>query len=214
MTSDKAIRESEGMETNTQPRPNYKFCYLISPGSAELKDQFLNSPIKLGIALKSSQFAEVSMDKPTFNKGAGSMIIRTEKPIEGIIAKLGTWKISCKDISDKIKCQSYGVIGPISEDEDVREILKELKESEYKVEEVIRLEKKAGKNTIATQCLKIGFSCKELPTHIKIWDIPFRVRRYIPLPKQCYKCQGFGHFATNCRKPDSCLYCGENQVKL
>lgn len=194
---------------NVNSTHEYTYKYLVSPISTHTNDQFLSSPCQLGIALKSSVFSDVLMAPPIFHKGKGTMIISTKNPLSCALdsIKLGTWKVNCSLISNTRPIITYGVIGPISLTEDLSVIKSDLLDAEYPVLDVYRIHKKVSGKQIPTQCIKIGFSVKTLPTKLVIWQVPFYVRQYIPNAKQCFKCQRFGHVASSCKSKERCLFC-------
>ena len=49
------------------------------------------------------------------------------------------------------------------------------------------------------------------PESVQIGWVNCRVRIYIPRPRRCFKCQGYGHGARTCRSDDTiCVRCGES----
>lgn len=50
---------------------------------------------------------------------------------------------------------------------------------------------------------------------IGLWEdrIAIKVRSYVPLVKQCYKCFRFGHIKTFCKSEERCIICGEKAHK-
>lgn len=197
---------------NTVSDNEYPYKYLVTPISNDMKDNFLISPIKFGIALKGSAFADAIMNVPVINRGRGSVIISTKQTVSCELDKvvLGTWKVNCKPLTDQ--ALSYGVIGPICESEDLIAIKDELVSSGYPVMNIQRLYKRANGQNQSTQCVKIGFKVKELPSKVMIWFIPFKVTLYMPSVRQCFQCQRFGHFAKNCNSKSRCLFCSEEHA--
>ena len=52
------------------------------------------------------------------------------------------------------------------------------------------------------------FNTDTLPDRIFLGFQAFKVHKYIPPPTRCYKCQRYGHIATNCRSSVRCPNCG------
>lgn len=188
---------------------DYPFRYLISPISNLPKDQFLRSPVALEIALKASVFSEALMNKPVYNKNRGIIVVSTKQKVDCNLGevKLGSWKVNCKQLENSLL--TYGVIGPISEDEDLVALKEALVYAKYPVVNVERLFKRQAGINNPTQCIKIGFNIKQIPSKVYICDVAFSVRIYIPPARQCYKCQRFGHFSNSCTSKMRCLYCSQ-----
>ena len=58
--------------------------------------------------------------------------------------------------------------------------------------------------------MKIWSSSEELPDHINILYRRFPITPYVDKPWQCFKCQGYGHYASNCHNNDRCVVCSAN----
>ena len=60
--------------------------------------------------------------------------------------------------------------------------------------------------------LILTFNTTILPDHIFIGYIRVGVRRHVPNPMRCLKCQMFGHIQINCKKPSVCGKCGKSDT--
>ena len=91
-----------------------------------------------------------------------------------------------------------------------QQILSGLKK--HKVSEVYQLTKRSdNSNNNRTQMplFVLTFDTVKLPDRVQIGWTSCQVRQYIPRPRRCYKCQRYGHGATNCRSLDAtCVNCG------
>lgn len=47
-----------------------------------------------------------------------------------------------------------------------------------------------------------------LPKHVMLGFISYEVREYVPTPLRCFKCQRFGHTASQCKSKMRCARCG------
>ena len=56
----------------------------------------------------------------------------------------------------------------------------------------------------------LTFRGQQLPYSVRFTDcLNCRVRKYIPDPLRCFKCQGYGHTSLSCRGKKKCAKCGE-----
>ena len=55
--------------------------------------------------------------------------------------------------------------------------------------------------------VKLTFRSQSLPKKILLFHQSFNVRIFVDKPWQCYNCQGFGHYAKDCRKDPVCVLC-------
>ena len=76
------------------------------------------------------------------------------------------------------------------------------------VKEVYRIRKRKGDRSDPTDLFIITFNKPILPTNIKIGYLNIKVNMYIPNPRQCFKCQGYGHGKNVCRNEMVCAKCG------
>ncbi|PVF91098.1 hypothetical protein CPB86DRAFT_686490, partial [Serendipita vermifera] len=63
--------------------------------------------------------------------------------------------------------------------------------------------------------LLLSFSSKQsakeaFKEYLMVSKLPCRLRPYVPPPTQCFQCQGFGHYATDCQNPTKCARCAES----
>ena len=78
------------------------------------------------------------------------------------------------------------------------------------VTKVYKIKKKIAEGKLeTTSTLVLTFNKPSIPDRICIrTGLTERVRQYIPLPKRCFKCQGYGHITKYCRsKRDICGRC-------
>ena len=61
---------------------------------------------------------------------------------------------------------------------------------------------------VPSECLLLEFE-GELPTEIRITGLGRRpIRKYVPIPLRCFKCQKFGHIERLCKSVRRCAKCG------
>ena len=181
---------------------------------------FFRNPLQVHKNLKSSPFFNIVKPKHVrTNKVKKILAVELElkdKPKIDELLKvdtLGTWKITCYLPSTEIFV--HGVISNISEDVDLEELKEEIKIKDElidmettKLVNLIRLNKKQGDNWIPSNSIKITFTGQTLPRGILICDYDYhRVRPYIGLPLQCYRCQRPNHTALSCTNKMRCLIC-------
>ena len=87
--------------------------------------------------------------------------------------------------------------------EEIRESLKD-----QKVSDIYQIKRKNGNSLESTNIFIVTFDACHLPEKIWIGWTDCDVREYIPRPRRCYKCQGFGHAKTRCRGEEICFRCG------
>lgn len=85
------------------------------------------------------------------------------------------------------------------------EILENLKEEG--VTDVKRITVKRNGEMVNTASLILTFDCPSLPDSIRAAMYKLPVRRYVPAPNRCFRCQKFGHFASFCKDEQICV-CG------
>ena len=84
------------------------------------------------------------------------------------------------------------------------EIKEELKDQD--VTDVYRIQKRDGE---LTPLYILTFSVPTLPKTVKLGYMNCRVRLYIPKPRRCFNCQGYGHGKNTCTHEPVCAKCAE-----
>ncbi|VDI39763.1 Hypothetical predicted protein [Mytilus galloprovincialis] len=92
------------------------------------------------------------------------------------------------------------------EDEDIVSVLKAQKVS--KIQRMSYFDKQIGERK-PSRSIKLFFQTPQLPATINIGYKTYNTKLFVPKPIQCYKCQGFGHMANQCRNKKRCIKCGE-----
>jgi len=88
-------------------------------------------------------------------------------------------------------------------------ILEELRA--FKAKEIYQLKKKENGVLVNMPLYIVTFDTCNLPQEVTIGWTRCPVREYIPRPRRCYKCQGFGHGAKTCRsQKEICANCGKD----
>ena len=187
---------------------------LIKPG-LEDKQQFFHNPIEIAKAMKTSLFGSVSekVKEIRTNNTKGVIAVELKEKDSLLMQKLlglkqlGKWKVSCyMPNSDIYKLR---VISPISTDVELEEIKKYMVVGE--ANQVIKLDwlqTRTPNSWIPSTSLKITFSGDWLPDNAKISHCNYKVRPFMGLPMQCYKCQRLGHTAGSCNSTQNkCMIC-------
>lgn len=117
-----------------------------------------------------------------------------------------------KDTLNKAKMSSHipgiatgkrGVITGIPVAVSIEEIKNSLKGGD--IVDAKRLTK--GKEKLDSMSILIWFK-NEMPSKVQMGFMCYPVREYVPHPIRCFKCQRFGHVATQCRGKLRCAKCG------
>ena len=86
-------------------------------------------------------------------------------------------------------------------DEQIREELED-----QDVSSVYRIKKRDGEYT---SLYILTFNVTTLPKTVKIGYMRCKVRAYIPKPRRCFNCQGYGHGKNTCSREPVCAKCAE-----
>lgn len=83
----------------------------------------------------------------------------------------------------------------------------------FKVTDIYQMESKKDGKTEKLPTYILTFNTCNLPNEVSIGWTKCPVRLYIPRPRRCFKCQAFGHGATNCRSKTGgiCQNCAKPQ---
>lgn len=159
------------------------------------------------------------ISKASFN-AEGDLILKVKGETEANklikLTKLGNWEIKAE--RHKTLNSSKGVIfNPdlcyLSEEE-IKEGLQE-----YKAKEVYIFKRTPRDNSGATEpkpfgLMTITFDTQEPPKKIKYGFEYIEVRKYVPNPKRCKKCQKLGHTTKWCKnQQDICAVCGDEKTE-
>lgn len=78
----------------------------------------------------------------------------------------------------------------------------------------IKTRDKDTKELVDTTRIKVGFKADYVPQEIKLGFSIVQCKYYMPILRQCYNCQKFGHLANQCKTKSSvCVNCGQNHRK-
>ena len=93
------------------------------------------------------------------------------------------------------------------------QLLDELKQ--FGVKAIYRTRKRQNNVLVPTSIYILTFDTCILPEKISIGWTHCTVRTYVPRPRRCFKCQGFGHGAGSCRRETGlCVNCSEDVHEL
>ncbi|XP_064109054.1 uncharacterized protein LOC135217255 [Macrobrachium nipponense] len=148
--------------------------------------------------------------------GKGHLLIEVQSPSESSklkeIETISGNKIKCEP--HKTYNQSRGVIFSkalmkFSEDKLLKKFVKD-----QNVTEVKRIMKKEHGVLCPQPLLILTFDSLKLPEILSVAWYQFKVRPYIPSPRQCFHCQMYGHVNTSCRRKakgevEICVNCGQ-----
>lgn len=178
--------------------------------------ELINNPIKLNSMLDQSEFGNIEIKDIRVNKRKEMIIIELAESsrIEELLKIKHLNEYPIRVYTPENESYKSGVIWPVSRDADLEEIKRHLvidnKGNGDELHKIERLKKKTGETWIETESIKVTFKCKNLPQGVKIARSFYKVRPFVNMPLQCYKCQRMGHMAINCKGNVRCLVCGEN----
>lgn len=194
---------------NPQDQSNYKRFYIIKPRNPEINIWKEVDTIKANRELERILKGPPKRITELLN---GTLLIevanftQSQKIVQ--INKLDNTDVetvehnSLNFTKGTIRSERYAEL-----DDDI--LLDEL--SKYGVTEIYKIKKRSGDSLINTGTIILTFDRCELPPSVKISWISLDVRRYIPNPRQCYKCQKYNHSSRTCRAEESiCNRCGES----
>ena len=173
---------------------------------------FLHNPLNLSKAIKSSLLQPMIDDgrikEVRTNKKKNLIVLELSetglKDLDAIINmnQIGPWKIQV-DVPH-MKRIKIGVISPIDVNMDLEE-LKEYMEVKHNsinnhankdnIIKIERLKRKNGNEWVDSLSVKITFRGEQLPKAVTVCQSYYRVRPYVGIGLQCFKCQVFGHTA-------------------
>lgn len=127
------------------------------------------------------------------------------------LKKLAGYDITVRSDDNLNQCKGtiYYRNGPNYTEEQICQALN--KSGNTPVASVYRTKKKINGNLVELPIYQITFQSTQLPTHVTIGWTRCSTRLYIPRPRRCFNCQGFGHGTKTCRKTERvCVNCSES----
>ena len=184
---------------------------VIQP-SAECRTAFFSSTVKLYRLLQNSPFHSANIIQSRSNPGKGiqTVYVGDESQVDQLIkiTRLGEFEVKCfRATSLKYK---IGLIGPIEMDVNNNEIEELLTDLGYTNPKAERFVIGRGDNQRITKTMKIWLQVDQLPENVSLLYRRFPITPFVDKPWQCYKCQDFGHMASNCPNKDRCVVCAGN----
>ena len=163
--------------------------------------------------LKANKDLEIALDGPpkrVTELRNGTILIETESALQSQKIRQMT-KLNNKDITIIEHPTLNFTKGTIQAkrflQHDDQELLSEL--SKFGVVSIYRKKRKINNILTETGILILTFDTCSLPTNVKLGWTVLEVRKYIPDPRQCFKCQKYNHSSKSCRSPnDVCNRCG------
>ena len=73
-----------------------------------------------------------------------------------------------------------------------------------------RFSKKSHDIVTRYNSILLTFSEPNLPDHVSMGYQKFTIRPYVPPPIRCFKCQRYGHVASECHGAIRCVRCGDH----
>ena len=208
-SKDGSISSSNSIEHND--------VIMIKP-KREQNQAFFANNVKIYRLLQDSLFGKAGIiENKRYFKDMKQMVkIKDTKYMNELLKvnKLGEFDVECIPY-DQMKADSklkykIGVIGSFGLDTDVEELNELIKsDSESPIRKIERIKSYKTKDPTPTTLMKIWIDAEELPEYVVIMAERFKVRPFIQRTIQCYKCQGFNHFASQCKGEQSCLLCAE-----
>ena len=200
-------------EIRNRPQGEDKVMIIEPSGSSNDIKAFFNNDLLIANALEDPHIKLLDITDVRKNMSRKILIIKHKPQNQEVlrkaleVTKLGEFSVKCR--LPVIDTRSYGVIGPIGQQVKAEGLLQELSSGYKTVEKVERIKK--GKEKVDTMFLKVTFSQSNLLEYVYIGYQRYAVKEFVQTtPWQCYKCQGFGHNAMQCRYKPRCLVCGKS----
>ena len=177
--------------------------------------KFFGNPLALSKALALTALGRAGIANMVINSRQ-QLLVLTLTPSSVSLTSLlqvdniGSWAVRCR--LPLHNTSSMGVIGPLGEDTTDDEVTAALHEGGFVDATAYRILR--GRGGQKTSMFRVRFSSSKLPDAVIIGYQRFRVSVYVGNPWQCYRCQRFGHNASNCRSAPRCVACsGPHSVK-
>jgi hypothetical protein len=179
-------------------------------------EKFFGNDILLSKSIESSLFGKIGVHEMNKNFKRKILIVTLKPGNENRVSellnvnKLGNWNIRCR--LPRAHTITYGVIGPFGPDVSDEELTEILTQSGYDGAKATRIFKTSKK--IKTSMFKVMLEVSQLPHYIYLGYQRYPVKLYIDSPWQCFKCQKFGHTASDCHGKQKCVVCsGAHSLK-
>lgn len=167
------------------------------------------NPFRITEAVNKVVKGDVKKIKPL---KSGDLLIETvnKEQVESLckMKRIGEMPVSVRVAKQFNMCKGV-IFAPSLRDMEESQIVDELREC--KVIQAKFISK--GPSRVRTPLIILTFETSALPTEIKCGYLNVKVDKYIPSPLRCYKCNGFGHTASVCKKNVSCTKCAEAHVR-
>lgn len=193
---------------------------IIVEPMVECAEQYFSNALTVFRSLRNSviEKSEILDTYRNLKKKVQVFKLKTRTYINEILElnQLGEFKIKCYEPNGKNQDKfKIGLIGPIHFNTSPEEVKKLLHEAGFENRKVERMKTKKEGILIEVKTMKIWFDADKFPETVKLMYEQFKVTAYVPRPWQCYRCQGFGHDAKNCKRGPKCVFCaGDHLVEV
>ena len=200
-------RKLSNGEQNGKISNHARFVYIKS----EMKDVPMTkaNPFRVTEAIKKVVKGDVKKVKPL---KSGDLLVEASNKaqVESLckLKQIGEMPVSVR-VARQFNITKGVIFAPCLLDMEELEIVEELKSCKVVQAKFIN----KGPARKKTPLIILTFDSNTLPTEIKCGYHNVRVDRYIPPPLRCFKCNGFGHTASVCKKSISCTKCAEEHVR-
>ena len=188
---------------------------IIKPEGGDGRE-LINNPIKLNTILEQSVFGKLDIKDIRVNKRKEMVIIELEEAnkakIDEVLKVKQIQGYSIKVYTPEQDAFKAGVIWPVSKEADLEELRRHIviDNEEISLHEIERLKKKVDGRWTDSESVKLIVKGPVLPEAVKIARSFYKVRPFVNMPLQCFKCQRIGHTAINCKGNTRCMLCGDN----
>lgn len=214
----RTVNDNNVIENPVEPIDSFpkKQIILMEPvADHRVKSKFLSNEIAIARGLAASAFGKYNIIDTHKNIAKSLLIVQVELPNEEALKQLlavkiiGDWNVKCKlPMAQRV---TYGVIGPVGIETSDEDILEAIQKNYTEVSDAKRITK--GNDKTKTLSIKLAFNGTCLPDKVCFMYQSFEVKQYVDRPWQCFKCQGFGHNAPECRFKARCLLCAGNHQR-
>lgn len=197
-TSKKRRHGSNSSEDTIITQPGYNLTVIVKPNDPTTIITNMN-PLVLKQKLDSLAPDGVIQIRPNYRLNLLAIDARNVESTKALLQLKNLGTVQVQTYEPPPPSASVGIIRGVSADIEDADLLAAMREK-ASVIQVRRL----GKSEI----VKLVFATKSSPEYVTAGHTRYKVLPYLEKPRQCPKCNRFGHIASTCLKAQRCSRCG------